>query len=254
MGKSSAMMETGRFVTLRNLTQNHFLAALPQSELDQIAPHLQLVALPLGHTICEVGEPLHHAWFPTSAVVSLGLANEAGEYSEIAAVGNEGVVGLPLFMGLRTASNRAVVHSPGYAFRLDAQWLQEPFVTGPAITRLLLRYSEALFTQTALAWACNRHHRVEQQLSRWLLLSIDRLDSNELVATHELVANALGVDRERLQEAADTLTNAQLIDIDAGQIRIHDRPGLEQRACGCYAATKRVFERLLPRETEVDHS
>jgi hypothetical protein len=249
MTKVSGLSETGSFLTLRNLTQNHFLAALPKGELDELAPNLQLVTLPLNHTICETGEQLHHAWFPTSAIVSLRFEIETGANSEIAAVGNEGVFGLPLFMGIQTASCRAVVQNAGYGFRLDAQWLREQFHPGPAFTRLLLRYSEALFTQTALSWACNRHHRVDQQLSRWLLLSIDRLHGDELATTSEHIANALGVERERLEEAANQLTQSQLIEIYPGHIRISDRPGLEKRACECYAATKHAFDHLLPRET-----
>ena len=226
--------------------QNHLLAALPAEERERIFPMLELVPLPLGHTLCEPGVPMRHVYFPTTCIVSLLYVMEDGASAEIAVVGNEGIVGVSLFMGGETTTSRAVVQSAGHAYRLQGQLLKDAFFRAGPMQRLLLRYTQALLTQMAQTAVCNRHHSVDQQLCRWLLLSLDRLPSNELTMTQELIANMLGVRREGVTEAAGKLQHAGLIEYHRGRITVVDRPGLEARVCECYEVVKKEFDRLLP--------
>ena len=202
--------------------------------------------LPLGHTVCEPGVPMRHVYFPTTCIVSLLYVMEDGASAEIAVVGNEGIVGVSLFMGGETTTSRAVVQSAGHAYRLQGQLLKDAFFRAGPMQRLLLRYTQALLTQMAQTAVCNRHHSVDQQLCRWLLLSLDRLPSNELTMTQELIANMLGVRREGVTEAAGKLQHAGLIEYHRGHITVVDRPGLEARVCECYQVVKKEFDRLLP--------
>jgi CRP-like cAMP-binding protein len=231
----------------QNLGQNHLLGALPASERDRIMPHLEVVPMPLGGVLYESGNELQHVHFPaTDAIVSLLYVMADGASAEIAVVGDEGIIGVALFMGGETMPNRAVVQSAGSAYRLRGQLLKEEFNRGEALQHLLLRYTQALLTQMAQTAVCNRHHSVDQQLCRWLLLSLDRLSSNELTMTQELIANMLGVRREGVTEAARKLQNAGLIHYSRGRISVLDRPGLEARSCECYRVVKTEFDRLLP--------
>lgn len=225
--------------------QNHLLAALPPKELGRLLPHLELVSLPLGKVLYEPGCRLRHVYFPTTSIVSLLYVMADGDSAEIAVVGNEGILGIALFMGGETTPSRAVVQSAGYGYRLQADLLKIEFNRSGPVLHLLLRYTQALITQMAQTAVCNRHHSVEQQLCRWLLMSLDRLPSNELSMTQELIANMLGVRREGVTEAAGKLQNAGLIRYRRGHITIIDRPGLERRACECYAVVKKEFDRLL---------
>ena len=230
---------------------NHLLAALPEPEYRKLLPGLELVQLDLGQTIHESGGKLNHVYFPTTAIVSLLYVMENGASAEIAVVGNDGIVGIALFMGGETMPNRAVVQSAGEAYRLSGALLKEEFTrTGGrregVLPPLLLRYTLALLTQMAQTAVCNRHHTVDQQLCRWLLLSLDRLPSNELHMTQELIANMLGVRREGVTEAAGRLQRAGLIDYSRGRITVLDRPGLEARVCECYEVVRKEFARLLP--------
>jgi len=227
-------------------SQNHLLAALPADECARLLPNLEWVALPLGESLSEPGEQMRHVYFPTTAIVSLLYVMEDGASAEIAVVGNEGVVGVSLFMGGETTTSRAVVQSAGHGYRLNGQLLKDAFFRAGPMQRLLLRYTQALLTQMAQTAVCNRHHSVDQQLCRWLLLSLDRLSSNELVMTQELIANMLGVRREGVTEAAGKLQQAGLIEYQRGHITVLDRPGLEARVCECYAVVKMEFDRLLP--------
>jgi CRP-like cAMP-binding protein len=202
--------------------------------------------MPLGHVLYESGNQLNHVYFPTTAIVSLLYVMEDGASAEIAVVGNEGIIGIALFMGGETTPNRAVVQSAGHAFRLKGQLLKDEFNRSGVLQYLLLRYTQALLTQMAQTAVCNRHHSVDQQLCRWLLLSLDRLSSNTLTMTQELIANMLGVRREGVTEAAGSLQNAGLIHYSRGRIDVLNRPGLEARACECYAVVKKEFDRLLP--------
>ena len=226
--------------------QNHLLDALPQADYQRIAPHLQWVALPLGDVLYESGAKMRYVYFPTTAIVSLLYVMEDGASAEIAIVGNEGLLGISLFMGGETTPSRAVVQSAGHAFRLRADLLKAEFGRFGPTMHLLLRYTQALITQMAQTAVCNRHHSVDQQLCRWLLLSLDRLDSNELSMTQELIANMLGVRREGVTEAAGKLQDAGLIRYRRGRITVTDRPGLEARSCECYQVVKTEFDRLLP--------
>lgn len=226
--------------------QNHLLAALPVAEYTHLAPGLEWVPLPLGEVLSEPGTQMRYVYFPTTSIVSLLYVMEDGASAEIAVVGNEGIVGVSLFMGGETTTSRAVVQSAGYAYRLKAQLLKNAFLHAGPMQRLLLRYTQALLTQMAQTAVCNRHHSVDQQLCRWLLLSLDRLDSNELTMTQELIANMLGVRREGVTEAAGKLQQAGLIRYSRGKITVLDRPGLEARVCECYAVVKKEFDRLLP--------
>jgi len=226
--------------------QNHLLDALPKADYERIAPHLQWVALPLGDVLYESGAKMRYVYFPTTAIVSLLYVMEDGASAEIAIVGNEGLLGISLFMGGETTPSRAVVQSAGHAFRLRADLLKAEFGRFGPTMHLLLRYTQALITQMAQTAVCNRHHSVDQQLCRWLLLSLDRLDSNELSMTQELIANMLGVRREGVTEAAGKLQDAGLIRYRSGKITVTDRPGLEARSCECYQVVKTEFDRLLP--------
>ena len=229
-----------------NPRENHLLDALPAPERARLFPHLELVQMPLGESVCEPGMKMNPVYFPTTTIVSLLYVMENGASAEIAVVGNEGIVGVSLFMGGETTTSRAVVQSAGYAYRLTAQHLKDAFFLAGPMQRLLLRYTQALLTQMSQTAVCNRHHRLDQQLCRWLLLSLDRLDSNELTMTQELIANMLGVRREGVTEAAGDLQRDGLIHYSRGKITVVDRPGLEARVCECYQVVKAEFERLLP--------
>src|SRR5438105_7833060 len=226
--------------------QNHLLAALPTAEFERLAPHLELVPMPLGEFLYGPGTQLQHAYFPTTAIVSLHYVMESGASTESAGVGNEGVVGISLFMGGDTTPSSAVVQTAGHGYRLESRLLKQEFDRAGLMQRLLLRYTQALITQMAQTAACNRHHSVDQQLCRWLLLSLDRLSSNELSMTQELIANMLGVRREGVTEAAGKLQDAGLISYRRGRITVLDRPGVEARSCECYQVVKSEFDRLLP--------
>jgi len=230
--------------------KNRLLAALPQAELQRWRPQLEPVEMPLGQVLYEPGSVLSHVYFPTTAIVSLLYVLEDGASAEIAVVGNEGVVGISLFMGGgESTPSRAVVQSAGQGLRLSAQAIKLEFErVGPAM-HLLLRYTHALITQMGQTAACNRHHSLEQQLCRWLLLSLDRLQGSELVMTQELIANMLGVRREGATEAAHKLQKSGLIRYSRGRFTVLDRTGLEGRTCECYAVVKREYERLLPDRT-----
>jgi CRP-like cAMP-binding protein len=226
--------------------QNHVLAALAPEEWDRVSGHLELVPMPYGAVLYESGEPLRHAYFPTTSIISLSYVMEDGRSAEIAVAGNEGIVGVALFMGGKTMPNRAVVRSAGYAYRMLGPLLKDEFHRAVSLQRLLLRYTQALLTQMAQTAVCNRHHSVDQQLCRWLLLSLDRLASNEFATTQESIANMLGVRREGVTEAAGKLQSSGLIHHSRGRIEVLDRPRLEARACECYRVVKKEFDRLLP--------
>jgi CRP-like cAMP-binding protein len=226
--------------------QNHLLAALPEAEWQRWLPQLESVALPLGQVLYESGSTLSHVYFPTTAIVSLLYVMEDGASAEIAVVGNEGVVGIALFMGGESTPSRAVVQSAGHGFRLRAQVIRDEASRAGPVLHLLLRYTQALITQMAQTAVCNRHHSLDQQLCRWLLLSMDRLQGDELVMTQELIANMLGVRREGVTEAARSLQKAGLIRYARGHITVVDRPAIELRTCECYAVVKKEYDRLLP--------
>ena len=226
--------------------QNHLLAALPASDYERLASYLELVPMKLGEVLYESGVQLRYVYFPTTSILSLLYVMEDGASAEIAIVGNEGLLGISLFMGGETTPSRAVVQSAGHAFRLKAALLKSEFGRFGPTMHLLLRYTQALITQMAQTAVCNRHHSVDQQLCRWLLLSLDRLQTNELSMTQELIANMLGVRREGVTEAAGKLQNAGLISYQRGRITVLDRPGLEARSCECYQVVKTEFDRLLP--------
>lgn len=228
---------------------NHLLAALPKSDFERVAPHLELVSLLLGASLYESGIALHHVYFPVDSIVSLLNVMADGASAEIAVVGKDGVVGVSLFMGGETTPSRAVVQSAGQAFRLKGALLKSEFNRAGAMQRLLLRYTQALLTQMAQTAVCNRHHSLDQQLCRWLLMSLDRLPSNELVMTQDLIANMLGVRREGVTEAAGKLQQAGLIQYSRGHILVLDRAGIEARTCECYAVVKHESDRLLPDRT-----
>jgi CRP-like cAMP-binding protein len=224
--------------------QNQLLAALPAADYQRLLPHLEPVELPLGMVVFESGGKLQHLYFPASGIVSLLYAMESGASTEIAVIGNEGVVGIALFMGGESTPSRAVVQSAGHGFRLKASVLKTEFERGGRLQYLLLRYTQALIAQMTQTAVCNRHHSVDQQLCRWLLLSLDRLPGNELKMTQELIANMLGVRREGVTEAAGKLQEAGLIRYQRGHITVLDRPRLEKRVCECYAVVKREMDRL----------
>ena len=226
--------------------QNHLLAALPGTVWDRWLPQLEFVELALGDVIYESGATLSHVYFPTTAIISLLSVMENGESAEIAVVGNEGIVGVSLFMGGKTTPGRAVVQSAGTGLRLKAEILRKEFSQGGPVLRLLLRYTQALLTQMAQTAVCNRHHSLDQQLCRWLLLSLDRLQSNEIVMTQELIANMLGVRREGVTEGASRLQSAGLIRYSRGRILVLNRAELEKRTCECYAVVRKEYDRLLP--------
>jgi len=231
--------------SLQGPNQNHLLAALPPAEFERLAPHLEPVEMLLGDSLYEPGEQLQHAYFPATAIVSLHYVMESGASAETAGVGNEGVVGISLFMGGDTTPSSAVVRTAGRAYRLETRLLKQEFDRGGLMQRLMLRYTQALLTQMAQTAACNRHHSVEQQLCRWLLLTLDRLPTNELIMTQELVASMLGVRREGITEAAGKLQHAGFIRYRRGHISVLERSGLETRVCECYAVVKKELSRLL---------
>ena len=231
--------------------QNHLLAALPEEILQRLSPHLELVSLPLGEVLCESNSQLHHVYFPTTAILSLHYVMENGASAEIAGVGNEGMFGISLFMGGISRPGRVTVQTAGYGYRLKARLMMEEFDRtggrrGGVLHDLLLRYTQALITQMSQTAVCNRHHSVEQQMCRWLLLTLDRLPSNELTITQELIAGMLGVRREGITEIAGNLQRAGLIRYRRGHITVLDRSGLESRTCECYMVVKSEFNRLLP--------
>jgi CRP-like cAMP-binding protein len=226
--------------------QNQLLAALPDEEWQRWMPLLEEVDLPLGQVLYESGDTLGFVYFPTTAIVSLLYVMQNGASAEIAVVGKEGLVGVSLFMGGESTSSRAVVQSAGAGCRLKAKVMKDEFNKAGAVLHLLLRYTQALLTQMAQTAVCNRHHSLDQQLCRWLLLSLDRLAGDELVMTQELIANMLGVRREGVTEGALKLQKAGLITYTRGRITVLNRPGLEQRTCECYAVVKREYDRLLP--------
>ncbi len=225
--------------------QNHLLAALPMAEFEHIAPYLEPVAMPLGEVLYESGGQLQHVYFPTTAIVSLHYVTENGASAETAGVGNEGVLGVSLFMGGNTTPSRATVQTAGHGYRLKERLMMEQFNRAGPMMRLMLRYTQALLTQMSQTAVCNRHHSVEQQLCRWLLTTLNRLPSNELTMTQELIANMIGVRREAITEAAQHLQQAGFIRYRRGHITVLDRPGLESRVCECYGVVKKEYDRLL---------
>ena len=243
--KSTAGSKTYPMPSPHSPKQNHLLAALREEEFERLAPHLELVPMPLGEALYESGGRLQHVYFPTTSIVSLLYVLEDGASAEIAIVGNEGILGISLFMGGETTPSRAVVQSAGFGYRLRAQTLKQEFNRAGPVLHLLLRYTQALITQMAQTAVCNRHHSVEQQLCRWLLLSLDRLSSDSLTMTQELIASMLGVRREGVTEAAGKLQRAGLISYNRGRIKVLDRPGLEHASCECYAVVKTEVDRLL---------
>jgi CRP-like cAMP-binding protein len=245
MENTGAVPEPGP-ASIPSPLQSSLLAVLPEGEGKRLFPYLEHVVLPLGKALYESGDQLNHVYFPTTSIVSLLYELENGSSAEIAVVGREGIVGIALFMGGDTMPNRAVVQSAGHAYRLPGSLLKQEFNRGGALQHLLLRYTLAMLTQMAQTAVCNRHHTVDQQLCRWLLLSLDRLPSNELAMTQELIANMLGVRREGVTEAAGKLQNAGLISYNRGHIAILDRAGLEKRVCECYDVVRKEFTRLLP--------
>jgi CRP-like cAMP-binding protein len=232
-----------------NPKKNHLLAALAGEEWQRWLPLLEPVELPLGYVLHESGTTMTHMYFPTTAIISLLYVMENGASAEIAVVGNDGLVPMAMFMGGGSTPSRAVVQSAGQGFRLNAKDLKKEFDLGGAVMHLLLRYTQALITQMSQTAVCNRHHSLDQQLCRWLLLSLDRLEGPDLVMTQELIANMLGVRREGVTESASKLQNAGLIRYARGRITVLDRPGLEQRSCECYGVVKKEYDRLLPAKT-----
>jgi len=229
----------------QSVQKNLLLEALPADVRERLFPHLELMPLALGEVLYESGDTMHHVYFPTDAIVSLLYVMENGSSGEIAVVGREGMVGIALFMGGESTPSRALVQSAGNAWRMPAQRLKDEFNRHAELQHLLLRFTQALITQMAQTAVCNRHHSIDQQLCRWLLLSLDRLPGNRLTMTQELIANMLGVRREGVTEAAGKLQKAGLIDYSRGQITVLDRPGLEARSCECYAVVKAETDRLL---------
>ena len=227
-------------------SDNHLLAALPAAVQGRIFPHLQLADMPLGKVLYESGDALRHVYFPTNCIVSLLYVLLDGASAEISVVGNEGLIGIALFMGGETTPSRAIVQSAGFAFRLPGQLLKDEFHKESELQLLLLRYTQSLITQMAQTAVCNRHHSLDQQLCRWLLLSLDRLTSNQLTMTQELIANMLGVRREGVTAAAGKLQKLGVISYQRGQITVLDRPRLEALCCECYAVVKKETDRLLP--------
>jgi CRP-like cAMP-binding protein len=230
----------------RALQQNILLAALPEPVRERLGPDLKLVDMPLGRVLYESGDKLRHVYFPTESIVSLLYVMESGASAEISVVGNEGIVGVALFMGGESTPSRAIVQSAGHAFQLPGRALLAEFNRHEEFQLMLLRYTQALITQMAQTAVCNRHHTIDQQLCRWLLLSLDRLPDNRLVMTQELIANMLGVRREGVTEAAGKLQAQGVIEYHRGHITVLDRPALEQLCCECYAVVKKETDRLLP--------
>jgi CRP-like cAMP-binding protein len=232
----------------RDPRQNYLLASLSGEDFDRVSANLKPVPLELGRVLYESGSRQRAVYFPTTAIVSLLYMLADGASAEIAVVGNDGIIGVSLFMGGETTPSRAVVQSAGQAYRLPGKFLKQEFIRGGAMQHLLLRYTQALLTQMAQTAVCNRHHSLDQQLCRWLLLSLDRLVGDELVMTQELIANMLGVRREGVTEAAGNLQSAKLIKYSRGHITVLDRRGLEARTCECYAVVKKESDRLLRRD------
>lgn len=228
-----------------NPSQNHLLAAMPTEEFERLAAHLELVPMLLGDVLYEPGSQMQHAYFPTTSIASLHYVMESGASAESAGVGNEGVVGISLFMGGNTTPSSAVVQTAGHGYRIAGRLLKQEFNRGGMVQGLMLRYTQALITQMSQTAACNRHHSVEQQLCRWLLLTLDRMTSNDLVMTQELVASMLGVRREGITQAAGSLQEAGHIRYRRGHISVVNRAGLEARACECYSVVKKELDRLL---------
>lgn len=226
--------------------QNHLLAALSVEVQERLFPHLELVPMPLGKVLYESGDTLRYVYFPTNSIVSLLYVMESGASAEISVVGNDGIIGISLFMGGDSTPSRGIVQSAGYAYRLLGQELKNEFNRHGELLVLMLRYTQALITQMAQTAVCNRHHSIDQQLCRWLLLSMDRLPDNQLTMTQELIANMLGVRREGVTEAAGKLQKLGVIEYHRGHIKVLDRPKLEQLSCECYAVVKRETDRLLP--------
>lgn len=239
-GKLMADISTGH-----TPIQNHLLAALPQDILERLCPHLELIRMPLGEIIYESGAALPYVYFPTTAIVSLHYIMENGACSEIAGVGNDGVLGISVFMGGNTTPSLATVNTAGFAYRLKERLMKEEFGRAGAMMHLMLRYTQALITQISQTGVCNRHHSIEQQLCRWLLFTLDRLPSTELTLTQELIASMIGVRREGITEAAGNLKRAGFISYRRGHISVLDRSGLESRACECYRVVKNEYHRLL---------
>ena len=227
-------------------TQNHFLSALPAEIQQRLFPHMELVEMPLGHVLYEAGEVMRYVYFPTNSIVSLLYVMENGAQAEISVVGNDGFVGMSLLMGGESTTSRGIVQSAGYAYRIIGSRMKTEFNLHGDLLDLTLRYAQALITQMAQTAVCNRHHSIEQQLCRWLLLSLDRLQNNHLVMTQELIANMLGVRREGVTEAAGRLHTKGVIDYSRGHIEVTDRPMLESTCCECYSVVKSETDRLLP--------
>lgn len=226
--------------------QNHLLAALPVEVQNRLFPHLEEVSLPLGKVLYESGDSMHHVYFPTDSIISMLYVTTSGASAEISMVGNEGVIGISLFMGGDSTPSRAAVQSAGNAYRLPVQWTMDEFNRHGDLLRLMLRYTQSLITQMAQTAVCNRHHSIDQQLCRWLLLSLDRLPGNQLTITQELIANMLGVRREGVTEAAGKLQRLGVIQYTRGHIMVLDRPKLELLCCECYSVVKKETDRLLP--------
>ena len=234
-----------------SINENHLLAALPAAVQERIYPHLKRVPMPLGKVIYESGAELRNVYFPTDCIVSLLYVLENGASAEISVVGNEGLIGIALFMGGETTPSRAIVQSAGFAYQLAGQLLKEEFHRDADMQQLLLRYTQSLITQMTQTAVCNRHHSLDQQLCRWLLLSLDRLRTNQLTMTQELIANMLGVRREGVTEAAGKLQGVGVIRYQRGRITVLDRPKLESLCCECYAVVKKETDRLLPPQSSI---
>ena len=228
--------------------QNHLLAALRAADYARLLPDLEFIPMPLGSVVYEAGAPMDYVYFPTTCIVSLLYVMENGDSAEIAIIGNDGLVGVSVFMGGDSMSSRAVVQNAGECYRIEAKLLKQEFALGGSLQQLALRYTQTLIAQMVQTGACNRHHTLEQQLCRWLLLSLDRLRGNEVVMTQKLISNMLGVRREGVTENAHKLQQAGLIRYSRGHIEVLDRKGLERRACECYGVVRREYDRLLPDE------
>lgn len=235
----------------RRPEQNALLGALAAAECERLSPDLELVPLTLGQVLYDAGETMSHAYFPIDCIVSMLYVMKNGQSAEIAIVGNEGIIGISLFMGGESTQSRAIVQNAGYAYRLKAQVLKDEFRNGGALQRLLLMFSSALMTQMVQTAACNRHHPVDQQLCRWMLLSLDRLPSERISMTEKLIGNMLGLSPANVTKATGALQKAGLIHYHAGDITVLDRAGVEKRSCECYAVVKKEIDRLLPGAVEI---
>ena len=243
-------MNTDARSAVRRIERNALLAALPSAERARFSDHLELVPLALGQVLYEAGETMRHAYFPTDCVISLLYVMKNGESAEIAIVGNEGMIGIALFMGGDSTMSRAIVQNAGHAYRLKAQVLKDEFHRGNALTRSLLMFGSALITQMVQTAACNRHHTVDQQLCRWMLLSLDRLPSGQISMTAKLIGNMLGLGAAQVSMATDVLSKAGLIHYDDGEITVLDRGAVERRSCECYAVVKEESDRLLANQSK----